>query len=384
MTNRDQSVFTFDLNESLWFKRGQEVDEIMGISLEPEISIQEGEEFVSIRGVIELKGEYFQVHDTEATEEQEEQDVSLRDQPSQRFVDRVDSNEDGVNEFFHNFPVEVSIPKYRIESIDDVLVGIESFDYEIPENSQLKLNATVAIHGVSEGQERSDNDAAAEPEAEAIDLPEPPVDETFEFDVKEKDESVSELESPPEQTESPEREPEAETELQDTTPQLEDEDTVEVNSELEEVESSETKSEKERWKNKKSQSFAEFFSQFDKTEKESGDDYIEDKQESSSIESSLVSFSAHGKEESSEERESSREDETANDSSYLLNIFADEDEERVASMKMCIVQESDTLDSLAEKYKVTPMQLSNTNRLESDELYEGQILYIPSKVTKIQ
>ena len=54
----ENSVFRFELNESLYFEKGQEVAEIMGISLEPEISIQEFSDYVSIRGVVELQGSY--------------------------------------------------------------------------------------------------------------------------------------------------------------------------------------------------------------------------------------------------------------------------------------------------------------------------------------
>ncbi|WP_153736597.1 stage VI sporulation protein D [Aquibacillus halophilus] len=369
MANGDQSVFTFDLSESLWFEKGQEVDEIMGISLEPEISIQEFDDFISIRGVIELKGEYFQVR-----ESAEEEVLSLRDHPSQRFVDRVESYEDGVNEFFHNFPVEVSIPKYRIDSLDDVMVGIESFDYELPENSQLKLNAVIAIHGVVEdrtepteeyqepGKSYDDVDDIDESEREEeeeiiyeeplVEEPEPEVeiDETFEFDLKEKEE----------------------------------ENKVEVKrDEHEEVKSGKKDSkntEKERWKNKKSQSLSEFFGSMDKPKKAEKVEDVAESMESSSI----VSFSSYSKEESEDDYESSREERVQQDTTYLMNIFEDDDEDRFSSMKMCIVQESDTLSSLAEKYNISALNISKTNRLEDDQLSEGQILYIPNKNAKVK
>lgn len=54
----DQSVFSFELNETLYFEKGQEIEELRGISLEPEITIQTNEDYISIRGVIELTGNY--------------------------------------------------------------------------------------------------------------------------------------------------------------------------------------------------------------------------------------------------------------------------------------------------------------------------------------
>ncbi len=381
-------MFNFDLNESLWFKKGQEVDEIMGISLEPEISIQEFDDFVSIRGVIELKGEYFQVK--EASDE-EDQVLSFRDHPSQRFIDRVDSYEDGVNEFFHSFPVEISIPKYRINSTDDILVGIDSFDYELPENSQLLLNASVSIHGVKEdkyqtpgGSLEVDREEVVEPdtydypmESSPIEPPPPPAGESFSFDVKEKAEPEEEKEEArkPFEDAIARDEPELEVEPEQET------DREEVVASEEQEESVEKPAEKEKSKKKKkSQSFAEFFAKPQVVIKDEAD--IE---ESSSIESGTKKkdvVSIHGYDnnayyqEDDDNLDGQKEERTKDDTTYLLNIFEDK-EERYSSMKMCIVQEQDTLESLAEKYDVSPFHITRTNRLEDDSIAAGQILYIP-------
>src|SRR5699024_2017434 len=49
----------------------------------------------------------------------------------------------------HQFPVEISIPSYRVQDFNEITVSIESFDYEIPEENQLKLNAAIDIHGIN-------------------------------------------------------------------------------------------------------------------------------------------------------------------------------------------------------------------------------------------
>ncbi|MBM7572011.1 stage VI sporulation protein D [Aquibacillus albus] len=378
MSNGGQGVFTFDLYESLWFKKGQEVKEIMGISLEPEISIHDYDDFVSIRGVIELKGEYFQVNKDEV---EEDQVVSFNDQSSQRFVDRVESYEDGINEFFHHFPVEVSIPKYRIDELDDVMVGIESFDYEIPEQSQLKLSATIAIHGVQdEGQqelreEEPDDDLVnsdIDLEEELIEKPpELPSKETFEFDIKEKEEL--DKKEPMKSAES----------IKDVNFGKEKEVA------FEKEEKTAKAPEKDRWKYKKSQSFAEFFGKEEEPKEESVEEYNEEEEiinmeESSEFEESVINYSAYGKDEfPDDEIESPREEEIKQDPTYLLNIFdhkeEEEEEERYSSLKMCIVQDDDTLDSIAERYEISAYQISQSNKLMDDELSVGQILYIPVK-----
>ncbi|UFT97939.1 stage VI sporulation protein D [Radiobacillus kanasensis] len=362
MLTDGQSVFTFDLNESLWFKKGQEVEEIMGISLDPEISIQEYEDFVSIRGVIELKGEYFQVQG----EVWESDDIlTLRDHPSQRMVERVESYDDGVNEFFHTFPVEVSIPNYRIHELDDVMVGIESFDYELPENSQLKLMARIAIHGVLEESnsyeataedrdlQTDNNYADANDEAKSVAL-----DETFQFDVKNRSEQ------------QPEPEPDFAEDFAEPPldPALEDEIDVldEVEEELEQKEEKVEVPAKEKGKKKKSQSLAEFFAA---TAKGKGSD-----ETAPLVEEKPKQLDVTPEELLREERE----EVDAPDPTYLLNMF-EEAEEQYTRVRMCIVQQSDTLDTIAERYEVSPLVISNKNGLLSDDIKEGQILYIPSK-----
>ncbi|SDM97877.1 stage VI sporulation protein D [Sediminibacillus halophilus] len=379
MAEGGQSVFTFDLNESVWFKKGQEVDEMMGISLDPEISIQEMGDFVSIRGVIELKGEYFQVKSQGQSDEDAD---SFREHPSHRLVDQIEAYEDGVNEFFHHFPVEVSIPKYRVRSLDEVRVGIESFDYELPASNQLKLNASLAIHGVTEQRQESTPEietetdtaeqAEAEEEAEAEALLE---DTEFETAEEARDTTVPDIPI----LEAVKEEPAVETEEQEVfrfdvkeKAESPDEGYERVQDAVDQDSlRSEKEQEKDRWK-QKTQSLAEFFGKVEE---------VEESAESSNTE--YESYDGKSDEEyedaleSSEESSEGREGEKP-DTRYLLNIF-DNKEERYARLKMCIVQESDTLASLAEKYKVSPLHISKSNRLGDDDIEEGQILYIPVK-----
>ncbi|GGD03389.1 stage VI sporulation protein D [Pontibacillus salipaludis] len=342
MTYEEQNVFSFHLNESLWFKRGQEVEEFMGISLEPDISIQEYVDSVSIRGVIELGGEYFR--SSEDVDEEEDQILSLRDHASKRTIENVDLHDDGVSEFYHRFPVEISIPKSRIQSMDDVTVSIDSFDYELPEKGQLKLNATVAIHGVSE--ETRGEELAEAPSPEEVE-PEP-----FNFDVTYQEEHQEDHQEVMEAVEDRPAE-----DIEDIVAEVEEE---QDEGELVEQEGG-------RWKYKQSQTFSEFFG---KVEEQSQD-------EESESEEGMDGFEF---EESSEESsEESRDEEDApQDARYLTSMFERHDES-YAKMRMCIVQEDDTLGSIAHKYKIPPTHLSRVNNLGDEDVSAGQILYIPAK-----
>lgn len=446
--SNDQAVFNFELNESLYFERGQEVAEMRGIALDPEISIQAFNEYISIRGVIELRGEYVK------TDQQGDGIEELDEYHARRYVERVADKEDGGTEFSHRFPIEISVPTYRVGDMDDVTVSIDSFDYELPNDNQLKFVSTIVIHGISEQAETPrDEDEKADP------FTEQEVD-TFSFDIKES----QDLDQP------------VKPEPIDYT------DVPALSAEKDEAPSP------DRWKNKKSQSFAEFFkkepepvpepdpdppneesssfiesspypsaesdfveSTFYESSRESNENLEKPENQESvtdreSFESSARPEGSEGAEslaspESSEspveredlahpvnaeipestarpespkslaspesparsagpeihqqivkpERKESLEGPEIHESSesrdqsegvadvrYLSDMFRD-DEEHFSSMRVCIVQEKDTLEIIADRYKLTTLQLIKQNRLADETISEGQILYIPLK-----
>src|SRR5699024_3643686 len=94
------NVFSFELNESLYFTHGYEVNEMVAIALDPEISIQSYNDYVSIRGVIELQGEYIK-----ASSESEQM---ANEQQTLRYVEKIEDSENNRATFSHRFPVEIS------------------------------------------------------------------------------------------------------------------------------------------------------------------------------------------------------------------------------------------------------------------------------------
>ena len=68
--SENQSSLRFSLEESVWFKRGQEVEELLSISLDPHITIQEQEQYIVIQGKLFLSGEFR--NNAEAVEEEED------------------------------------------------------------------------------------------------------------------------------------------------------------------------------------------------------------------------------------------------------------------------------------------------------------------------
>ncbi|KGX93618.1 hypothetical protein N781_10490 [Pontibacillus halophilus JSM 076056 = DSM 19796] len=357
MTYEPNQVFTFDLNESLWFKRGQEVEEFMGISLEPEITIQEFDDYVSIQGTIELAGEYYPTDDD--GERAEERSLSLHDYASKRVVDQVEDSEDGVSEFYHRFPVEISVPKDRIEALENISVSIQSFDYELPERAQLKLNATVAIHGINQESARG---GANQVEFEEEELEPIKPEETFQFDVKYEEEEEVRLQPANEDYRS-----KAAQETFEEVPKL----NVEEDEEAEEEED-------DRWKFKQSsQTFEEFFG---KKVDHDGVEAADTDEDVFSYEGEYAHQDDPGRDDDDDyEEEKETEEREPQDAGYLTSMFDRGEEEPFTRMRVCIVQDSDTLVSIAERYRILPTHLSRANDLEEEEVEAGQILYIPSK-----
>ncbi|TMN21089.1 stage VI sporulation protein D [Lentibacillus cibarius] len=366
----NQDVFRFELNESLFFEKGQEVGEMMGVSLDPEISIQSFNDYISIRGVIELQGTY---QKEPLAAEEGEDTTDLQELHSRRYIENVEDLSDGQIEFSHRFPVEISVPANRVNDLDEVTVGIESFDYEIPDQNQLKLNASIEIHGISDRAKTTDG---AEQDQSLL----PREDETFEFDVKmptddTETEDTNDLETVPE--------------LPEELPQENHQESTPESEEGTEQTENDSVTEKKRWKGKKSQTLAEFFGTKEKesldsevgeleTEEqewyESDEDTGYEQEEESQDEStSLVEVSETG-----DLSESAAESSGSEDVRYLADMFRSDEEEQYAKMRLCIVQGTDTVESIAERYGISALQLLKQNHLGEDSLEEGQLLYIPS------
>ncbi|MFC2948494.1 stage VI sporulation protein D [Virgibacillus sediminis] len=358
--SNDQSAFSFELNESLYFEKGQEVEELRGISLDPEISIQSFNDYISIRGAIELNGEYVKADHTNAVEEGAEQQSEFQ---AKRYVERVVDAEDGISSFTHRFPVEISVPTYRVEDLNEITVAVQSFDYEIPEQRQLKLYSTIEIVGVN-----GLSDAKPEEESEEEEIPQTreSIDESFEFEIKQPEDQQQEQETA------------EDSEQADEYPELQ----AETNSHpKEDSHPVEDPDEKDRWKYKETKSLKEFFDKGKSAEQ----DEIEDKGENAVEAAETAESAVAGKQEEEEttvveEHVQKAAEEEVEDVSYLADMFRKSEEEEYSRMRLCIVQDKDTIESIAERYEISALQLIKQNGLDDDyDISEGQLLHIPAK-----
>lgn len=357
LSQENQSCLRFSLEESLWFRKGQEVAELVSISLDPDITIQENDQYVTIRGSLELTGEYKSYEDNDSNEDE---NVS-----NQKYIERVDTQEEGSCEFSHRFPVDITIPNNRIQSIYDIDVIVESFDYSLPERSCLKLTAELMISGLYDSSVQAQE---LEEEAEEVEE-EPPYEIVHRYQAEIQQDLFEEEEYQTDDTfifESEARK-QSEEEKVEVFPKFptftyeEHEQPVyfeEARSEVSEPVEEEMVEQEVVLEEAPKEPVAE-------VEPEP----VQEESSSSPEEPPKTSL---------KQKLSKKKTMT------LTEFFArKEDRSDQARLKVCIVQKGDTIEGLAERYEVSVSNILKVNNLElNQDVYEGQVLYVPAAFAK--
>ncbi|TDL88278.1 stage VI sporulation protein D [Vibrio vulnificus] len=456
LSQENESYLRFSLEESVWFQKGQEVAELYSISLDPNVSIQESDQYVFIRGSLDLSGEY---KDSQNGEEEEFSQTFLP-----KAVQKVERHLNGLNEFTHRFPVDITIPNNRIASLDEVEVSIQSFDYAMPEHNCLKLQADLLITGIyndsyveerfdteqevgeTEDQEETDGENESYiPYAAAV----PPIPD---FQPVFRDEEEEELYAPfsaeakrvseaneEEEEEEPiylsdqhnapvfeipvspyPEEEEWETEVHrqeevigdppDSTEKvplmgeakLEEEPSRQDSMEIPRVTFIEEEVEEQsQATNHQSSPVSNLETEDVIRQEEEGvtagpilneNVKVEQEEESNSSISDLFkkrerpappakegkNFKGRKQAAERDEKETADHDEKQ---LSIMDLFGRKQEEELVRMKVCIVQQGETLDDLAQRYDVTVQSILFSNELESNQnVHEGQVIYIPKAV----
>lgn len=342
----------FSIEESVWLNKGKEVDEIVSMSLEPDISIIENKHYVSVRGALKLTGEYRPV-ESDAGEKDElsiDEAHSLGERTALRPIDELTISENGMAQIEHRFPVDITIPLSRIERLEDIFVTVESFDYTLPENDCLRLEADISISGMAEENSTEDayNEEIEETEIETV---------AKASEVrKDKDDEASQGE------------------------------TVIVNEDG------------EAWK--ENEAYQPFHYEAVRKTSEEEQDRVEDPSLETPNRGPLVEMKSRpaetvddstdyadeweeeAGEDEEEDRDFAKEEEEAvyserEENALYLTKMLTKDEEEFSRLKMCIIQPGESLDTIAERYDLTSSQLARVNHLDNEEVEEGQILYIP-------
>ncbi|MEH7417104.1 stage VI sporulation protein D [Neobacillus drentensis] len=365
MSQENQSCLRFSLEESLWFRKGQEVEELISISLDPDITIQENDQYVTIRGSLQLTGEY---KSYEANEVSEEEGVT-----SQKFVERVaELEETGSFEFSHRFPVDITIPNNRIQSIYDIDVLVESFDYSIPERSCLKLSAELTISGLY-GNEQVEQQQQEE-------------EQEYEFLHRVEEEEEVEVEQPAVQSsfennflfEAEARKPHEDEEPVEILPKF---PTFNYHPQFEEEQEEEEFT--PAWNLQEARSEGNQPAEVETHEVVVVEDHAPQHHHEEII---VAEVSEESSSSSSEEPPKAvKKKKAAKKKSMTLTEFFARKDERTAQtkLKVCIVQKGDTVASVADRYDVSVPNLLRVNNLDlNQDVSVGQVLYIPGTFAK--
>lgn len=377
MSQGNQSCLRFSLEESVWFQRGQEVAELVSISLDPNITIQENEQYVSIRGSLELTGEY--------TCHENQQENAEDHIPALKFVHSVMEREAGVYEFLHRFPVDITIPKNRIESIYDIDINVESFDYVFPEKDRLKLNADLAITGLyGEQQHETEENQEAANEAEELEISFREEQTEEAADENQTEEEAAEFDFPEAPAYSFVQQNEALNHEEENT--FEEELYAPFRAEARKTGAEENAGEPELQEQRHLHAVPEYsYSDFRNENVPAEETEVEAEQETEvEIEEPMQEENPPAEvQESAEESSSSpvmkkKKPNMKKGISIAEFLARKEEESEVAKIRVCIVQQGDSLQSISERYDVPVQQLLRVNHLSIDhEVTEGQVLYVP-------
>lgn len=337
LSQGNQSFLRFSLEESVWFQRGQEVEELVSISLDPNITIQETDQYVTIRGTLDLTGEY---KCQGKLEDENSQETNV-----QKWVHSVEEREEGLYEFSHRFPVDITIPTYRVRDLSEIDVVIETFDYVLPERSCLKLTAELNVTGLYGEQA-----AVVEQEEEVFEL-------SYRSQVEDEEPSL-----------------EADEDYEPFVVEARKEDTFFAEPTLAES-SSQQPSIPEI-------SFAAYRSELPAGQAEEVEEDVQPiaEDENPPIDDEVP---ANSPKTITSVVDYVKNKLTNKKSMSISEFLARKEGEEHTSVKVCIVQHGESVDTLAERYDVSVQQLLKVNHLEpNQDVYEGQVLYVPSVAAK--
>ncbi|MCA1318732.1 stage VI sporulation protein D [Bacillus tianshenii] len=381
MSSEQQSCLRFSVEESVWFQKGQEVAELISIALDPDIQIYDQDQYVSIRGALLLSGEYHPFMN-------EEEEEDYRPFTQARVVQEVEVREDGVCALQHRFPVDITIPKNRIQSLDEIYVSIESFDYSVPARGCLQLDAELSISGIYGHQQSA-------PVMEEVLQEEEDGQDAFEAEEEREYEPM--YRSARSEYDAENDDFQYVSEDDDDEEEILNQDEVDANTQYNyndagEYEPFEVEARKSAVEEEVDYDASTSHYQADKVYTEdpfspiyafqSSD--LEEEEEEEAAQNLASYFEKRQQQEKVVEQiyhDGSAESRDENALS-LTKIFADEDGEEFTRLKICIVQQGESIDHIAERYDVTIQQLIRINRLSTeDNVNEGQLLYIPVKAT---
>lgn len=416
MDDRQSMSLSFPIKDTFFISQNDsEIQEIDEIELTPQIQIREGDEEISLSGYLLLKGKYAAKPESNFPpflEEDQTDKNSFSD--AVRFSPFQIQQSDFLKEpplvtFEHKIPIHVQISRSRIENLKHLFASIDSFDYEIESSRKLSITADLILNGMKPETENRDESSGIPHAYQYISSQNiedfSSNDEQPPQAAKQEEENNTPLTSNPFERYSSFRDYESQNytdpiRLEDSEPQEED-----VQAEYRA-----DKDDNEPQDPSESQPYATRIDYRDYNEvQESAEprepDEPEEKMEESIMDQrARVSITGKGTKlepvtinEQQGTRNNFNEIEieperidsppetsgTEKQGALYLTSFLRSSEENFTRLKICILQKDETLDTIAERYELSPDELVRANAdISGTSFNAGQVIYIPVKTKK--
>ncbi|WP_054753456.1 hypothetical protein [Piscibacillus salipiscarius] len=142
MNYNGNEPFLFDLHEEITFRQGEEIDDLYGISIQPDVNILKESSYIQLRGVLMVSGDY------QSLPREEPMYIMDQDDDDENYVQQVKALDNGFTTFQYPIPVDITIPVNRVNETGEPDVEIEYFDYELPEPKSLHVYAKIRLANV--------------------------------------------------------------------------------------------------------------------------------------------------------------------------------------------------------------------------------------------
>ena len=136
----EQNCLTFSLTENVRFQPGQEVQELISISLEPNVTCHEFDQYVILQGTLDCVGEY------SPCKLEEEAETDFYNVQKSAKVTPLENGE--TFHFCYSIPVDITIPADRCRDGEDLIIDIQSFEYKMQENGCINVSCELCVKGV--------------------------------------------------------------------------------------------------------------------------------------------------------------------------------------------------------------------------------------------
>lgn len=376
MSEKENSPIKLQLEEAIWLDQRAKNAQIVSLELVPDVDIVEDDYFVNIRGHLVLTGKY------EAEEEEDSLDLESSSLAEQLQFDPLSVEPKEIYEqeyrgrIDHRFPFDVSVPASKVKNPEDIYVHIDQFDYTLSDGHRLQIKTEISITGIEQVQETEEK------------KPEQKVWSDFLPARKEVQEEGNDV-----RDEQRERKEEQAVKLNDQPS-----DVTQVRLEQASTEEHQEEQKEEQQENGVEQESREEEAQGEKQQEASSSEGEEQRVDepvaSPSPQEIKTTFSSRPEaegpeveepaqakeEEAEEEREEVKPEHRSKTVSFLSKLMEnreDGQEEEKKRLRMCIIQQNETLEDISERYDISVYELMKANNLESDQVTKGQILYIP-------